>query len=95
MFDYVSMGNRIFHIRTSKNIKQREMGQKLGMGQSAYSKLETGNKEMTIDQVYRIADILEVPVFWVIDPDGQEALTEEESLQVTEYKNYLINKRKK
>jgi transcriptional regulator with XRE-family HTH domain len=95
MFDYVSMGNRIFHIRTSKNIKQREMGQKLGMGQSAYSKLETGNKEMTIDQVYRIADILEVPVFWLIDPDGQEALTEEEALEVTEYKNYLINKRKK
>lgn len=94
MFDYVGMGNRIFNLRTSKNIKQREMGQRLGIGQSAYSALETGKKEMTIDQLYRIADILNVSAFWILEPCELEVLTDAESLQMEEYKRFIISRRK-
>jgi transcriptional regulator with XRE-family HTH domain len=89
------MGNRIFYIRTSKNIKQSEMGQRMGIVQSAYSKLERGSQEMTIAQIYQIAEILEVPVFWLLDPDYKETLTDAEALEMENFKKYLIEKRKK
>lgn len=92
MYDYVGIGSRILMLRTSKGIKQREMGSKLGITQPAYSDLETGKREMTLAQLYKIAETLDVSPIWLMEPDT-EVLTDIESLQIEQYKRFLISKR--
>lgn len=92
MYDYVDIGSRIFMLRTSKGIKQREMGNKLGITQPAYSDLETGKREMTLAQLYKIAETLDVSPVWLMEPDT-EVLTDIESLQIEQYKRFLISQR--
>lgn len=92
MYDYVGIGSRILLLRTSKGIKQREMGIKLGITQPAYSDLETGKREMTLAQLYKIAETLDVSPIWLMEPDT-EVLTDIESLQIEQYKRFLISQR--
>lgn len=94
MYDYESIGNRIFKLRTSKGIKQREMGEKLGIAQSAYSDLETGKREMTLDQLSQIAKILGVSPTWLYEPVSN-VLTDEESIMVDKFTKFIISQRNK
>lgn len=94
MYDYESIGNRIFKLRTSRGIKQREMGDLLGMAQSTYSDLETGKREMTLDQLNKIAKILGVSPTWLFEPVSN-FLTDEESIMVETFKKFIISQRNK
>ena len=94
MVNKVEIGNRMFTARMRKNIKQFEMGKILGIGQSSYSDIETGKREMNITQLFTIADTLDVSVQWILGLDNNNALTNDESIQVEEFKRFLINKRK-
>ena len=95
MYDYASMGNRLLAVRLQKGIKQKEMGQVLGLSQASYSAIETGRREISLNQVFLLADHLDVNVGWLIGLDLHGGLTELESLKLEEYKRLLINSRNK
>lgn len=94
MFDYVSMGNRMLIARLSKNIKQSEMSNLLGLSQPSYSHIETGKREITISQLYTIADALDVSIAWLLDLENLNGLTDADLLKIEEYKRFLISQRK-
>lgn len=89
------MGNRMFAARIRKNMKQWEMGKVLGVGQSSYSDMETGKREINISQLFIIAEALSVPIQWLLGLNDDEGLTNEEKLQVEDFKRFLISKRVK
>jgi transcriptional regulator with XRE-family HTH domain len=93
MFNYTDMGNRMFAARVKKNIKQWEIGKKLGVSQPTYSDIETGKREININQLFIIAEALDVPVTWLLGLDNHDGLTDSEILQLEDFKRYLINKR--
>lgn len=95
MFDYISLGNRMLVARMHKNLKQSEMGKILGLTQPSYSDIETGKREVTISQLYAIADALEVSVSWLLDMENINSLTDADLLKIEEYKRFLISQRKK
>lgn len=51
---------RIKQLRQVKGYSQSTMARSLSISQSAYQKLENGNTAISVDQLYRIAEIFEV-----------------------------------
>lgn len=48
----------IQRIRSEKRLSQAEMAEKLGMAQNNYGKIERGITELTVERLYKIAEIL-------------------------------------
>ena len=93
--DFVKMGNRIYTARQAKGLKQLEIGQKLGMSQANYSNIESGKQDISVALIVEIASILDVSIAWLIGENIISQLTDEECLEMENYKNYLISKRGK
>ncbi len=54
--------NNIRKIRVNKNYTQRFMASKLNISQHAYSKLELGYYDISLEKVFFIAEVLEIGV---------------------------------
>ena len=53
---------RIKNARKRKGYSQYQLAQKLNLSQNAYSKLELGRSNLTLDKLFDIADILDTKV---------------------------------
>ena len=56
------MGTRIKRLREERNYSQSYLAQKLGITQKAYSKIETNQTRLSVDDLLKIADILETSI---------------------------------
>ena len=54
----MKLGHKIKKVREFKNLTQEHVAGKLGMTQSAYSKIETEETDITVKRLERIADLL-------------------------------------
>lgn len=52
----------IKRVRDNKRVSQTDMAEKLGIAQNNYGRIERGLTELTVDRLYKIAEILEVSV---------------------------------
>ncbi len=52
------IGQKIKKLRELKNLTQTHVAQKLGVSQSAYSKMELGETEVTYNRLEKISEIL-------------------------------------
>lgn len=55
--------SKIKYLRLKRNYKQAYMAAKLGCSQNAYSKIEIGKTELTFKNILKIARILEINLF--------------------------------
>lgn len=61
-------GHSIKKFRELRNYTQEYMAEMLGISQNAYSKIENGRTRLTTDRLKKIAGILEISVFLLLDP---------------------------
>jgi transcriptional regulator with XRE-family HTH domain len=54
------IGQKIKKLRELKNLTQTHVAQKLGVSQSAYSKMELGESEVTFNRLEKISEVLEM-----------------------------------
>ncbi len=92
-YNAISIGNRIFIARKNKGLKQVEVCKQLGMGQSTYSYIETGRKDVNLSVLFALAEILDVSISWIIGEDPED-FTNEELLEIEKYKKYIKSLRK-
>jgi transcriptional regulator with XRE-family HTH domain len=52
------IGQKIKKLRELRNFTQQHMAEELGLSQSAYSKLEMGESEITYNKLERVAEVL-------------------------------------
>jgi len=64
----VELYNKIRKIRKLRAYSQTDVAEKLGVNQKAYSKMELGKTQLNWDKLNKIAEILAVSVFELIDP---------------------------
>lgn len=95
MYDKINLGNRIYIARKNKGLKQSDICKVINIGQSAFSDLETGKREITLTELYKLADALDAPVAWLLGIDTDNALTAVEILKLEEFRQYLLGIRKK
>jgi transcriptional regulator with XRE-family HTH domain len=53
---------KIRETRENKNIKQADFAKSVGLGASAYSRIENGETQITLKVLYKIAEALETTV---------------------------------
>jgi transcriptional regulator with XRE-family HTH domain len=58
----INLGQKIKKIRELRNFTQQHMAQELGVTQSAYSKMEVGESEITYKKLEHISSILGISV---------------------------------
>lgn len=63
---------KIKQIRELKNFTQEYMAQKLGLSTRAYSKIETGETQLTINRLNEISAIMGVPPMEVLGFDDKQ-----------------------
>ncbi|MEZ2338393.1 helix-turn-helix domain-containing protein [Mucilaginibacter sp. RCC_168] len=73
-----STGEKIRLKRLEKRLSQENMAFELDISQAAYSKIELGQTELTINRIFEIAEILEVsPYIFMPKPKYGTALAQE------------------
>lgn len=65
-----TLGDRIRQLRTERQLSQLDLATRVGVGQSAISAFETGEKMPRVDTLQRIASALEVSTAVLLDSDG-------------------------
>lgn len=63
----MSDGDNIKNIRRKKGLTQEELGRLLGVGKSAVSRWESGEREVTLATMRNIAAALDVPLEWLVE----------------------------
>lgn len=58
---------KIKEYRKKKGFSHENMADELHISQAAYSKIEKNETKLTVDRLYQIADILEAPVYELLD----------------------------
>jgi transcriptional regulator with XRE-family HTH domain len=58
--------------RELKNMTREDLADRLEMSLSGYSKLERGEVELTVNKLYRIAEILEISVSQILNFDASQ-----------------------
>lgn len=78
----LDIGSSIYHIRSVKNVSQRELSSKTGVSHSYISHIENGTRDPSLNVLERISEALDVPVHVLlmvaadpitIDPDNQDS----------------------
>lgn len=63
-------GERIKNLREERNYSQQYLATKLGISQKAYSKIETGETKLSVDNLLKIAEILETTINDILETNG-------------------------
>ena len=58
---------RIRALREKAGISQRQVAEELGVSQAAYSRLETGEIELSINKLFALSELYEVPLQKLIE----------------------------
>lgn len=66
MIDRKTFGKRVRKFRTEKQISQNDLGEHLGIGKSAISMIESGQRSASIEVASAIADFFEVPTDYLL-----------------------------
>lgn len=61
------IGERVKHIREEKNYSQEFVASKLGISQKAYSKIETGETKLSVENLIKISEILDTSINTILD----------------------------
>jgi len=67
----MNVNNKIRKIRAGKGFSQSQIANKLNISQRAYSKIELGQTKLKWDYLNRIANILDVNIWELIDENVQ------------------------
>jgi transcriptional regulator with XRE-family HTH domain len=70
MYIAKNLGERVKNLREEKNYTQQHIANKLGISQKAYSKIETGETKLSVDNLIKIAEILETTLYRILNLDG-------------------------
>lgn len=95
-YDAYEIGQKVSSMRNSKNITQKEISEALNIGQSSYSRFETGQGDLSFSKVIKLCEYLSISPSWLMGEQiSNQKLSVQELLELEQYRGYLINKRKK
>ena len=61
-----SLANKIVNLREEGNITQSELARRLGLDKSSMSKIESGSRKVSTDELKRISEIFEVSTNYLL-----------------------------
>ena len=84
-FEYVNMtlGQNIARARKENKLSQADLSRKLDMSQTIISQWERGEREASLSMIWRIADVLNVPVTSLL-PISYSGILDDETVGIAE-----------
>lgn len=70
MIIFMSLGQNIKKIREDKNLTQQQIAELIHMHRSNYSKIETGQREISVDALNKIAKYFGMTIDQIVNFDG-------------------------
>lgn len=67
----MSLADNIKNIGEEKNLKQIEVATHIGVDKSAYSKIEKGQRALTVDELQKMAQLFNLTTDQIINYDGR------------------------
>lgn len=67
----MSLADNIKAIREEKNLKQIEVANHIGVDKSAYSKIEKGQRALTVEELQKMAHLFNLTTDQVLNYDGK------------------------
>jgi transcriptional regulator with XRE-family HTH domain len=83
MIIFMSIGQNIKKIREDKNLTQQQIAELIHMHRSNYSKIESGQRELSIDALNKIARYFGMTIDQIVNFDGavpQEVTIEDKTM---------------
>ena len=83
MMTFMNVGQNIKKIREDKNLTQQQIAELIHMHRSNYSKIESGQREISIDAIDKIAKYFGMTIDQIVNFDGaipQEITVEDKTL---------------
>jgi len=68
--DYMSIGQNIKKIREEKGMTQQQIAELIHMHRSNYSKIESGQREISVDALNKIAKFFGMSIDQIVNFDG-------------------------
>lgn len=66
---FEEIGKRIRHAREATSLRSGDLAQRVGLDRSSIVNIEAGRQKVTIDRLYAIADVLDVPIRDLLPPN--------------------------
>jgi len=66
----MSLAENIKTIREEKNLKQIEVATHIGVDKSAYSKIEKGSRNVTVDELYKMGQLFKLTLDQIVAFEG-------------------------
>ncbi len=76
------IGGRIKIARISRNLSQDSIAEDLGISVSAYSNMERGIVDITVNRIMRVSEILKIKWLYLLGVSGETEMSFEKSLQI-------------
>lgn len=86
---------KIKQLREVKSYTQEYMAEKLNVSNSTYSRIETGQQDITISRLAEIANILDVEAWELLAPDGKSVSQLEDEAPVEAILQIKLQKNKR
>jgi len=71
MFDQKLLGNRIKALRVQKGLSQDKLGELAGLNGKYLGEVERGNSNISVTNLSKLADVLEVPLLSIMDVEHE------------------------
>lgn len=75
-------GKRILHLREQLGWSQKELAEKVSIDKSVMNRIELGTRSIRDDELFRLADVLEVTTDYILGRNGIHGATEKEQLDI-------------
>lgn len=73
--------------RKANKMTQKELGEKVGVSTAAVSNWETGSNSIDIDSLFKVCNVLNVPISQMTDTMGTFDLTQHEQSLILAYRD--------
>lgn len=88
-YDPLDLCDRLYQARKNKHISQKDAAKLLGIKQSSYSDLETGKRDITVREIFILANAFDAPVEWLLGIDNSD-LSDTEQRLLRKFKEFLV-----
>lgn len=73
----MTIGEKIYKFRTSKNLTQKQFAEKIGVAQSAVNFWENGKRQPRLEQLKKITDTFNISMHFFLDEDFTNTLDDD------------------
>ena len=82
VFDFIAIGNKLFHIRKKMGMTQMEVAIAAGLSERTYADIERGTVNMRIETILKICKVLQItPNEILTESDTTSTIQQSEILQ--------------